>query len=176
MNKKIIIAIVVVLGLIALFLFINKSTVQNPAGNNIPSGNNTTNTTPTNTTTSTTIQNNTTTTTSTTTTVPTGTTSTADTTFTAKLGQSITFSGVNGTLTEVVEDSLCPIDVQCIQAGTVRVKVHFSYGLLGQDVTLTLNQPFTMYGYSITLVDVKPQKTAGVTIAPADKVFTFSIK
>ena len=151
--KKTIIVVVIVLIVIALFWLVFKLGVQNLLQNN---GSTTTQTNP-----------------------PTGGNippSTSGTTVAAKLGETITLSGVTGTLKELLQDSRCPIGVQCIQAGTVKVKVHFSYGLLSQDATLTLNEPFTMYGHSITLVGVKPAKTAGVTIAPADYVFTFSIK
>jgi cytoskeletal protein RodZ len=175
MNKKLIISIIVIVLVGAgLFLFISKNKAPNSATENMPPENTTSDTstqnnTSTGGTTSTSTQNNT----STTSTPP---SSTGGTVVSGKLGQTITFAGVNGTLKEVVEDSRCPIGVQCIQAGTVRVKVRFSYGSLAQDVTLTLNQPFTMYGYTITLTDVKPEKKAGVTISSSDYVFTFLIK
>jgi len=101
---------------------------------------------------------------------------TSGTVFTAKLGQTITLSGVEGTLSELVEDSRCPASVQCIQAGTVRVKVNFKYGLLSQNVTLKLSEPFTMSGRSITLIGVKPAKLEPGTISSADYSFTFEIK
>jgi hypothetical protein len=172
MNKKLIISIIVIILVGAgLFLFISKNQATSPTTENMPPEN-TNSTTPQNTTGNTTDTSNQNTT-STTSTAP---SSTSGTVVSGKLGQTITFAGVNGTLKEVVEDSRCPIGVQCIWAGTVRVKVHFSYGSLAQDVTLTLGQPFTMYGYTITLTDVKPEKKAGVTISPADYIFTFSIK
>src|SRR5690349_861914 len=65
------------------------------------------------------------------------------TTLNAKVGETILFSEVSGKVTEVVEDSRCPKDTQCIWAGTVRVKVHFTFGTLSQDVTLKLGEPVT---------------------------------
>lgn len=101
---------------------------------------------------------------------------TAGTTVSAKIGETIVISGVTGTVKELVEDSRCPQDVQCIQAGTVKVKVNFAYGVLNQDVVLTLGQPTTLYGHTATLLGVKPDKVSTTTIAKSDYIFTFSIK
>ncbi len=95
---------------------------------------------------------------------------------TAKLNEAVMFSGATGTVTEVVEDSRCAMGVQCIQAGTVRVKAHFSYGPFSKDVVLVLNQPFSIGGHFVTLTEVEPAKTSGITILAADYVFTLSVK
>lgn len=97
------------------------------------------------------------------------------TTVTAKLGQNITFNGVVGTIISVAEDSRCPTDVQCIQAGTVRVNGHFTYGTQAQDVTLGLNQTYSLSGHSITLLQVTPDKVSTKTINPSNYTFTFLV-
>lgn len=98
------------------------------------------------------------------------------TTLAAKLGETILFSEVSGKVIEVLEDSRCPSDVQCIQAGTVRVKANFTFGTLSQDLTLKLGEPVTFSGYSVTLTDVKPAKISTIEIRPSDYIFTFEVK
>lgn len=123
-----------------------------------------------------------TTTTTTETTVPSTSTSyvtpssTSGSIVTAKVGQNIVFNGATGTVVNVVEDSRCPTDVQCIQAGTVRINVHLAYGALNQDATLGLNQTFVAGTHSITFVGVTPNKVSTKTILPADYTFTFLVK
>mgnify|MGYP006958842234 CR=1 FL=1 len=70
-----------------------------------------------------------------------------------KLGEKYEARGASAMVTEVVEDSRCPSDVQCIQAGTVKIKVKGSYKFISKSVTMILGQPFTYNGYSVTLVD-----------------------
>lgn len=96
-------------------------------------------------------------------------------TLTAKLNQSITWSGVTGKITEVVEDSRCPAGAQCVWAGTVKVKASFKYGASSQTTTLTLNEPYTFSGRTVTLIGVKPEKTSG-TIPLDEYIFTLSVK
>lgn len=96
--------------------------------------------------------------------------------FTAKLNEKISFSGGTGVITEVLEDSRCPTDVQCIQAGTVRIKVNFTYGTLSQNINLTLNEPYTYSGSSITLVKVSPENISTVSISSSNYVFSLLVK
>jgi hypothetical protein len=102
--------------------------------------------------------------------------STAGTVLTARLNQAVSFAGGTGRIIEVLEDSRCPLDVQCIQAGTVRVKVNFTYGALSQNVNLTLNQPYIYSGKSITLTNVSPAPRSTETILPGDYKFTLLVK
>jgi cell wall-associated NlpC family hydrolase len=98
------------------------------------------------------------------------------TVITAKIGQEISLFGAKGSVTELIEDSRCPIDVQCIQAGTVRIKVHAGYGALSQDATLKLGTPYSLAGHSITLVSVSPEKKSSTTINASDYIFSFEIR
>ncbi|MEO5635100.1 MAG: hypothetical protein ABIS26_00055 [Candidatus Paceibacterota bacterium] len=162
--KNVTIIVVIAIAAILLFWVIGKNRVEVPVLNETTT---------------------TTTTTETTTNPPTNTnneqplnptTTEAGTKLSAKLGQSISFAGVIGTVLSVVEDSRCPTDVQCIQAGTVKVKIRLTYGTQSEDATLGLNQTFAMAGHSITLLGVTPNKVSTRTIAPADYTFTFLVK
>lgn len=89
-------------------------------------------------------------------------------------GGSTTIQGVTIGVLDLVEDSRCPTDVQCIQAGTVRVRVAIdSYE---RPFTLTLGQPQVVEGATVTLVSVIPeQKYAGTTYRPSDYRFSFTV-
>lgn len=77
---------------------------------------------------------------------------------------------------EVLEDSRCPEDVQCIQAGTVRLKAKVESGLGTSTVTLTLGEPITTEAEEITLIKVAPTSNSKKVIKPEEYLFTFSIK
>lgn len=167
MNKKIIGAIIIILGAVILFALLANMPAREVMEENLPVENNEPVITDV-------VEDDNIPATTTTTTVT--TTPSSPTTVTARLGQKVTLNGVTGTVTEVLEDSRCPSDVQCIQAGTVRIKVNMTYGALSQNATLTLNQPLTMSGRSITLTDVKPYPVSGTPIASSDYVFTLLVK
>lgn len=90
-----------------------------------------------------------------------------------KLNEKVSPLGEGITVLSVIEDSRCPTDVQCIQAGSVRVsaKVESGSGIATQ--TFTLNQPITTESEVITLVSVLPEKKSTITIKPTDYKFTF---
>ena len=62
----------------------------------------------------------------------------------------------------IVEDSRCPINARCIWAGTAKVRVAVSKGRAAASVVeLELgSEPLsaTVYGYRLSLVDLRPQK------------------
>ena len=76
----------------------------------------------------------------------------------------------------VLEDSRCPAEVQCIWAGTVRVKALITSALGEAEMNFTLNQPVTTEAGEVTLMTVEPEPRAGVKIFPGDYRFTFQIK
>ncbi len=77
------------------------------------------------------------------------------------IGQTVTLA--------LLEDSRCPVDVECVWAGTVRVKATFK----DATYTFTLDKPQTIGFYAITLTGVTPEKNSKVTIKPEDYRFTF---
>lgn len=92
------------------------------------------------------------------------------------IGQQVAGLNVKITPLSIVGDSRCPIDVNCIQAGIVRVKtaVIISGGTSVNQV-FTLNTPVVMKTETITLIGVSPEKEAAKAITPNDYRFTFSI-
>ena len=90
------------------------------------------------------------------------------------IGQSATIYGTTIGVLELVEDSRCPVDVQCIQAGTVRVRT--SIDSYNRDFTFTLLQPQVVGKVTITLASVIPaQKHSTQIIGPSDYRFIFTV-
>jgi hypothetical protein len=76
----------------------------------------------------------------------------------------------------LVEDSRCPLLVQCIQAGTVRVKARVVTGTTMNEQIFELGKPQSIEGKTITLVSVSPEAKAGTKLVFTDYSFSFSIK
>lgn len=91
------------------------------------------------------------------------------------IGESIQGAGVVISPILVLEDSRCPTDVQCIQAGTVRVRTQLQTGQGSAEQIFALNKPITTEAEIITLIEVTPTKNSKVTISPSDYVFTFKV-
>ena len=91
---------------------------------------------------------------------------------TASPGVVIINNGTSIKPLEVIEDSRCAVDVQCIQAGTVRLKALIN----SAEQIVSLNVPVTVGQKTLTMTKVEPIKYANKQIAPADYRFTFEIK
>lgn len=84
-----------------------------------------------------------------------------------RLGETLRGGPIALVLTELVEDSRCPADVACIQAGTVRVAATVD----GAPVVLTLDQTVPVRANTVTLVEVYPAAKAGVRRYPDEYRF-----
>lgn len=95
----------------------------------------------------------------------------------AKLGETVTGSGLRITPLVVTEDSRCPAGVMCIQAGRVVVQVKVESALGTSEPSLTVGQSITTEAETVTLVSVSPEKLGNpVGIQPGDYRFTFEIR
>lgn len=92
------------------------------------------------------------------------------------LGETATSSGVRITPLEVLEDSRCPIDVTCIQAGRVRLRASLTSDLGTADQIFFVGEPVTTEAEEVTLVEVKPAKVSTVPIKDSDYRFVFKIQ
>jgi len=93
---------------------------------------------------------------------------------TARIGQKVTALGISITPLEVVQDSRCPLHVQCIWAGTVELKARIESGMGASVMTLKLGESATTEAETITLKSVTPSKS-GDPIAPSAYTFVFDI-
>lgn len=93
---------------------------------------------------------------------------------TVALGETFRAGRKTVTPVAIVEESRCPSDVQCIQAGTVRLSVKIS----GQaaPVIIGLQSPAAVGGRWLHLVAVSPYPRQAAPIAPRDYRFTFRVE
>lgn len=87
------------------------------------------------------------------------------------LGETATFDGLNVRALQVAEDSRCPIGVQCIQAGTVRLEVEVA----GDRPALSLGAPIAAGRHWLSLTRACPYPVDGTPIRPADYRFTLQL-
>lgn len=92
-----------------------------------------------------------------------------------RIDQGASALGVKVTPRAVVEDSRCPIDATCVQAGTVRVRAQLASGLGDAEQEFVLNQPVTTEAEIVTLEQVVPEPAAGTLIDPSEYTFYFSV-
>jgi hypothetical protein len=93
---------------------------------------------------------------------------------TIAIGTNATIGGTLIGVLELVEDSRCPVDVQCIWAGTVRVRV--SINSYNRDFVFTLGQPQVVGSTTITLASVIPaEKNSKKTVPLGDYRFIFTV-
>ena len=76
----------------------------------------------------------------------------------AGLGEALQVGKLIAEPRSVEEDSRCPIDVQCIQAGRVVVNTRLNGDGWTETVPLVLNQPYATHGTTVTLISVRPDK------------------
>lgn len=93
-----------------------------------------------------------------------------------KIGQMTKVFTDSFTVLEIVEDSRCPVDVQCIQAGTVRLNMQIVSGMGTSTKVINFGETVTTESESITFTKVLPIKKSTVTTRPSDYVFTFEVK
>lgn len=92
-----------------------------------------------------------------------------------RMGETVTVLGEKITPTAVLEDSRCPTDVQCIWAGTVRVKATVLTGMGNGNITFELGQVSGTEINSFTLVSVTPATKSTQSITPSDYIFTLKV-
>src|SRR4051794_21456598 len=76
------------------------------------------------------------------------------------------------------EDSRCPRDVQCIQAGNAKVRVRVSRGRKAEVLTLSTdarNDMASFEGYEFRLVGLTPEPRSNIRINPDGYVATLEV-
>ncbi len=93
---------------------------------------------------------------------------------TTYMGGTVTALSVSVSPQKIVSDSRCPADVMCVWAGTVEVRTVLSTAVSHGEHVLTLGKPQTFGDYTITLVEVTPNKTQEA-IPDSSYRFTFEV-
>lgn len=75
----------------------------------------------------------------------------------------------------IVEDSRCPIDVRCIQAGTVRLQASVEVNGDLQNYVFTLGKPVVINGENVRLSVVKPDRKSQSEILSQNYIFGFGL-
>lgn len=81
------------------------------------------------------------------------------------------------TFNKFVQDSRCPIDVQCIQAGAVNINVTMTDGVKTETKNFPSDEvPQTFGAYRISITNVQPNRMSKKEIDPKDYKITFHIE
>ena len=94
----------------------------------------------------------------------------------AGLNQRVYADGPYVTPIAVVEDSRCPVDVQCVWAGRMVVRSEVIGGSWHETRDLELGKSQQIADGALTLVAAVPQKKAGTAIDPRSYRFTFDFQ
>lgn len=76
----------------------------------------------------------------------------------AAIGESVRVGPLTATPVRLVEDSRCPLAVQCVQAGRLIVSTRLEGEGWSETVPLTLGEPYAVQGSTVTLVSGRPEK------------------
>ena len=93
-----------------------------------------------------------------------------------QIGQTVPALGVQITPLEVLEDSRCPANANCIQAGTVRVQTNIESGSGVASQVFELDKPITTEVEIITLISVDPVAQSDVSISENQYIFHFQVE
>jgi len=91
----------------------------------------------------------------------------------ARLGQTVNVGGPRVTPLEVLEDSRCPMEARCIQAGRVRLSVRISTGAGSAVRELASDKPLQVADGQLELANVMPPRSVRGPIKPGDYRFLF---
>ena len=95
----------------------------------------------------------------------------------ARLNETVDLTrGARITPLKVLEDSRCPIGVQCVWAGQVRVSVMIDTKGGSSTAALTGGKPVSTAAGALELTQIAPTKRKGVTIYPEEYRFTFRFR
>jgi hypothetical protein len=92
-----------------------------------------------------------------------------------KVGERAVFPRVTITPLEVVEDSRCAEGVQCVWAGTVKVRVNISHPSGNSSDSIELGKSITTATEKVELLSVTPAKKANQEISKDSYQFTFKV-
>lgn len=74
---------------------------------------------------------------------------------------------------DLLEDSRCPKQVECVWAGQVRIKARVAGGSWSKEMELTSGKPVQVADGALTLVEVTPEKSQNIETAQSGYRFTF---
>lgn len=95
---------------------------------------------------------------------------------TLKVGGIGDAAGLSLTFNSVVSDSRCPVDVQCVWAGTVSANVTLESESEKTTLDIAMNESAVIFaGYAISIVSVLPATKSDTPIESSDYRITFHV-
>lgn len=92
----------------------------------------------------------------------------------AALGRPVNAAGLALTPMRVIEDSRCPANARCVQAGRIVVETRVDGPGWRESLPMTLGEPAGVRGYILNLVSAEPgQMAGGPAIDPVDYRFAY---
>jgi len=76
----------------------------------------------------------------------------------AAIGETVRVGPLTATPVRLIEDSRCPLTVQCVQAGRLVVSTRLDGDGWSQTVPLTVGEPYAVQGTTVMLVSGRPEK------------------
>ncbi len=91
----------------------------------------------------------------------------------ARFGETVAVDGPKVTPLALLDDSRCPVGVQCVWAGQVKITVRIDTGKGSETRELTLGKGEPVADGQLELVEVMPEKRSDTTLYPEDYRFGF---
>ena len=91
-------------------------------------------------------------------------------------GQTAYVDGPTVTPLELLEDSRCPKEVNCVWAGQVRIKVRVAGGSWTKEMELVNAKPVHVADGALTLIGITPEKSQDTAISLSDYRFHFQFQ
>ncbi|QGN53422.1 hypothetical protein [Novosphingobium sp. Gsoil 351] len=91
----------------------------------------------------------------------------------ARFGQTVNVGGPRVTPLKVLADSRCPMNVQCVWAGEVRLSVRIATGAGTATREIVSGKPLAVADGTLTLADVQPPRRTDAIFAPSQYRFGF---
>ncbi len=93
------------------------------------------------------------------------------------VGQTVQFGDLQITLNEVVQDSRCPVDAECIEGGAINTNITLSVGDVTEQIFYSSDSvPLVFEGYSLGIVNILPPRNSTETIEPGQYIVDFSLE
>jgi hypothetical protein len=94
-----------------------------------------------------------------------------------RFGETVTALNLSIRPTRLLEDSRCPVDVQCIQAGRVTAEIEFiSGGQTRRENISTDGNAVIFESFRIRLEEVRPEARVGVTIEDSQYLLILTVQ
>lgn len=92
------------------------------------------------------------------------------------IGQEAKIGGLNIKINKLTQDSRCPIDVVCIQAGSVSVSATFIDKTHSETMNISSDKgPYNFGDYAVSIVSVTPATKSTKQISPNEYRITFHV-